>query len=83
MQRAIRLERLREFPGEGHLLLDVRRWELADTSDPVFGLNNDVLDFRGEKLFTRVFPKKYYQWPIPQADLEINKAIEQNPLWVE
>lgn len=83
MQREIRLERLREFAGEGHLFLDVRRWGLADTSDPVFGLNNDVLDFRGEKLFKRSFPKKYYEWPIPQADLEINKAIEQNPLWVE
>lgn len=83
MQRAIRLERLREFPGEGHLFLDVRRWGLAHTSDPVFGLNNDVLDFRGEKLFTRVFPQKYYEWPIPQADLEINKAIVQNPLWEE
>lgn len=83
MQRAIRLERLREFPGEGHLFLDVRRWKLAHTSDPVFGLNNDVLDFRGEKLFTRSFPTKYYEWPIPQADLDINKALEQNPLWVE
>ena len=83
MQKAIRQERLREFPGEGHLFLDVRRWKTAHTTDPLFGLNHDVLDFRGEKLFRRVFPEKYYQWPIPFAAMQINKELVQNSKWTE
>ncbi len=84
LQREIRLERLRELPGEGHLYLDVRRWRIANSSNDTFlGLNRVELDFRGEKLFDRVYPEKYDHWPIPFADLEINKELTQNPDWVE
>ena len=51
LRRNIRLERFHEFPGEGILFFDVRRWKTAATNDPVLGLNHDVLDFRGKKLF--------------------------------
>lgn len=81
MRKAIRLERMHEFPGEGILFFDVRRWKLADTNDPVFGLNNDVLQFTGEKLFKRSFPSKFYLWPIPQAERDLNPNLTQNPGW--
>jgi hypothetical protein len=81
MRRFIRLERYHEFPGEGLLFSDVRRWKTASTSDPVFGLNHDVLDFRGEKLFTRKFEEKYYLWPIPEAERDLNENLDQNPGW--
>lgn len=81
LRHYIRMERLRELPGEGHLYFDVRRWETAHTDDPVFGLNHDVLDFRGKKIFTRVFTEKNYLWPIPEEEMEINNNLEQNPGW--
>ena len=81
MRRSIRLERLKEFAGEGHLFFDVRRWKTAATNDPIFGLNHDVLDFRGIKLYTRVFEEKDYLWPIPEQEREINENLDQNPGW--
>jgi len=81
MRRSIWLERLKEFAGEGILFFDVKRWGTASTTDPVFGLNHDVLDFRGIKLYTRVFAEKDYLWPIPQQEREINTNLDQNPGW--
>lgn len=81
MRRYIRLERFHEFPGEGHLFFDVRRWKTAHTTDPIFGLNHDVYDSRGEKLFTRKFEEKSYLWPIPGEEMDINDKLTQNPGW--
>lgn len=80
-RRAVRVERLREFPGEGILYFDVKRWQLADTDDPVFGLNRYAKDFRGENLYQRVFTKRNYLWPIPQSAVDINGKLTQNPEW--
>lgn len=68
-------------PGEGHLFFDVRRWRTAHTNDPVFGLNHDVYQFTGEKLFTRSFPEKFYLWPIPEAERDLNTKLDQNEGW--
>lgn len=81
MRRYIWLERFHEFPGEGILFFDVRRWGTATSDDPVFGLNHDVLDFRGEKFFTRQFPEKFKLFPIPAAEIDINDKLTQNPGW--
>lgn len=81
MRREIRLERLKEFAGEGHLFFDVRRWRTAHTDDPVFGLNHMILDFKGEDLYPRVFTEKDYLWPIPQQEIDINNNLDQNPDW--
>lgn len=81
MRKEIRLERFREFPGEGQLFWDVRRWRTAHTNDPIFGMNNDVLDSRGEKLFARKFDEKFYLWPIPGEEMDINNLLTQNPGW--
>lgn len=81
MRREIWLERFREFMGEGVLYFDVVRWKTAATNDPVFGLNRDVLDFRGMWLFTKAFKEKDYLWPIPAQEIEINSNLTQNPGW--
>jgi len=81
MRRYIWLERYHEFPGEGILFFDVRRWGTAATDDPIFGLNHNVLDFRGEKFFTRAFPDYYKLFPIPAAEIDINDKLTQNPGW--
>lgn len=81
LRRSIRIERLHELPGEGHLFFDVRRWRTAATDDPLFGLNHDVLDFRGIRAFTRVFTERDYLWPIPEQEREINPNLDQNPGW--
>jgi len=81
MRQAIRLERLKEFAGEGHLFFDVRRWRTAHTDDPIFGLNGMLLDFKGQPLYQRVFTEKDYLWPIPQQEIDINNNLVQNPGW--
>lgn len=81
MRIEIRRERIKEFAGEGHPFFDVRRWKTAATDDPIFGLNHDVLDFRGMKLYTRKFEEKDYLWPIPEQEREINTNLDQNPGW--
>lgn len=81
LRKAIRMERIRELPGEGQLFFDVRRWKLAATTDPIFGLNRVENDFTMRPYFTSVFPEKYYLFPIPQDELIFNKNLTQNPGW--
>ena len=81
LRTAIRMERLREFPGEGILFFDQLRWRTAHTDDPVFGLNHEVLDFRGKTLWKREFTEKSYLWAIPQAEIDLNDKLTQNPGW--
>jgi hypothetical protein len=66
----IKHERLLELSGEGHRWNDLARWgdlgpELADR-DP--GFNNFDIG-------------KHELLPIPQQDIDINPALEQNPNW--
>ena len=83
MRREIWLERYREFMFETHLYFDVRRWRVAHTSDPIFGLNNDVEDFRFETVhFTKSFDEERdYLWPIPGNEMDLNPQLKQNPGW--
>jgi starch-binding outer membrane protein, SusD/RagB family len=81
MRRNIWLERLKEFPGEGISFFDVKRWKTAATTDPVFGLNHDELDFRGIKFYTKVFTERDYLWPIPGQERDLNPKLDQNPGW--
>lgn len=83
MRREIWLERYRELMFETHLYFDVKRWKVAHTNDPIFGLNRVELDFRLEPLFTRIFNEnKDYLLPIPGAEIDLNPLLEpQNPGW--
>ncbi|SDD03645.1 RagB/SusD family nutrient uptake outer membrane protein [Niabella drilacis] len=86
MQRAIRLERYKELMFETHLYFDVKRWHIAHLTpaqDPVFSLNNDVLDFRFVSLsLKKVFREdRDYLFPIPGNERDLNPLLTQNPNW--
>lgn len=82
LRREIWLERYRELMFETHLYFDVKRWHVAHTTDPVFGLNKDVLDFRFVKLYEKVFREdRDYLFPIPAGEIDLNPKLTQNPNW--
>jgi hypothetical protein len=82
MRRAIRLERYKELMFETHLYFDVKRWHLAHTTDSIFGLNRDVIDFRFDTLYHKAFREdRDYLWPIPGQEIDLNPKLTQNPNW--
>ena len=84
----IRNERRVEFAFEDHRAWDVRRWMIAPTTlgVPLRGVDitknaNGTFTYRPIKVEDRVFAPKMYLYPIPQSELNIAKALVQNPLW--
>lgn len=88
----IRKERKLELAFEGQLFWDMRRWKLAHIE--YSGEKAMVHGFKITKegaacRYTyinadehkRFFSEKYYQIPIPQAELSDNKAVQQYPTW--
>jgi hypothetical protein len=88
MREAIRKERCVELAFEDHRQIDVRRWK---TAPQILGQN--VKGMRITKtgtalsyelisnVATRIFETKMYLYPIPQSEMNNNKALIQNPLW--
>ncbi len=81
LRTLIRMERFRELAGEGQLFFDVRRWRTAAGTDPIFGCNKVINDFRGERLWTKYFGEKSYLWGLPYEDILLNPNLVQNPGW--
>ena len=82
----VRYERRAELAFEGLRIFDVRRWKIAAQVLPtpvVTGI--DYLDAAGtQKTHTvpasaRSFPARAYLWPFPQAELDLNPGLKQNP----
>ncbi|CAH0189368.1 hypothetical protein SRABI27_02034 [Pedobacter sp. Bi27] len=70
----IRIERRRELAFEGHEFFDLKRWGLG------FSRPKDGTYMATENAIGDVPATNYrFQWPIPQAERESNKAAEQNP----
>lgn len=76
MTKRIIQERAVELASEGVSYSDVRRWKIAEQVD-----NGPILEFTGKRLKTRVFQARDYLWPIPQSEIDQNKAIVQNAGW--
>lgn len=75
MRKAIRLERRVEFAGEGYYYNDIRRWKTAEVV-----MNAKIYKYDHTVIETRQFdPSKDYWWPIPQAELDLNHNLVQNP----
>lgn len=87
----IRHERMVELAFEGHRYWDLRRWGLAATL-----LNNTNVsgikvtksgdNYTYEKIDAdngkkRVFPEKYYRFPIPLTEIQRNDKIQQFDEW--
>jgi len=70
-------ERAFEFANEGLRDSDLRRWRISHTI-----LNKVDYGITGKPLLTRKFNEnRDYLWPIPAAEIEINKDLKQNPGW--
>lgn len=72
-QTAIETERRKELAWEGHYLYDLARWnkpvERAEADYPLLSQNASV-----------PFPNYRWALPLPKSELDVNKALEQNPL---
>lgn len=75
-QRIFR-ERAVELANEGIRNSDLRRWRIAHKI-----LNKVDYGITGKPLLTRKFNEnRDYLWPIPAAEIEINKSLKQNTGW--
>lgn len=86
MRAAIRSERRVELAFENVRYFDTRRWKIAETTDngAFKGLNivGNGADFLKVVTYeTRTFAKRHYLFPIPQNEININKALLQNTGW--
>ena len=85
MRQKIRQERRIELCFENHRFWDVRRWMIAEEVDngPVHRVTVDNDGNITYPVFqNRVFNKeKHYLFPIPQTEIDKNKALKQNPGW--
>jgi starch-binding outer membrane protein, SusD/RagB family len=85
-QADIRYERRMELAFEGLRLFDIRRWKIAATVMPIPAVSGiEYIDASGARKLVsqaasaRAFPTRAYLWPIPQAELDLNSNLKQNP----
>jgi len=88
VRQRIRNERRVELAFEDHRAWDVRRWMIAPETlgASVRGVNvtktgTTTFTYAPFTLEPRAFQPKMYLFPIPQTDLNIARALKQNPLW--
>lgn len=85
-RQAIRDERRVELAFETNRYFDVRRWGIAEQTEnkPIHGMN---IEEDGQNFFVRtvvenrIFEKKNYFFPIPERDINVNRALVQNKGW--
>jgi hypothetical protein len=86
MREAIRKERRVELAFENVRYFDTRRWKIAETTDGgnFYGMDMTKSDnsfYNKTLLETRVFKKRDYLFPIPNAEVLKNNNMVQNPGW--
>ncbi len=87
LRKILRQERLVELAFEAHRFFDMRRWKIAETVMPgkVFGLTytgtNGSLTTVEVPGFARTWESRYYLWPIPQKEIELDPNLTQNNGW--
>jgi hypothetical protein len=88
MRTAVRKERRVELAFEDHRHIDVRRWKIApetigqNLSGMRITKNGANLIYEvNPNVASRIFSEKMYLYPIPQSEMNKNKALVQNPLW--
>lgn len=88
LDEAIRHERRVELMFEGHRFFDVRRWMIAPQTEKdiyfydIRKKTDDTFVYNVKKYHTRSFnTPQMYLFPIPFAEIQINKNCPQNPGW--
>lgn len=90
--KVIRKERKLELAFEGQLYWDMRRWKLAhiEYSGPSSRVHGFKITKEGGLYrylyidadeMNRFFPEKFYQVPLPEHELQNNKAVQQYAIW--
>jgi starch-binding outer membrane protein, SusD/RagB family len=84
LRTIVRQERLVELAFEGLRFFDIRRWRIAETVMPgkVFGMTYvnplgalTTVEVTG---WLNYWDNKYYLWPIPQLEKDLNPKLGQN-----
>lgn len=88
LRAIVRHERRVEFYNEGTRYADMLRWQDASLVHDVYGYDKTLLSnpsspttwtFKLVKMETRTFDaNKGWLWPVPQADIDINKSLLPN-----
>ncbi len=85
VRETIRMERVYELAGEGHLYPDHQRWYAHDPSYDLSQLNHQILGYKGAPLGseagTRAFTSRNWYYAIPQDEINQNPALVQAPGW--
>ena len=81
LRELVRRERRIELAFEGHRLIDIRRWRIAEEvmNGPLYGAKRpdaEELYYVEERRFN---PDRDYVWPIPNTEVQNNSNMEQNP----
>lgn len=83
LRALLRRERRVEFGLEGKRIFDIHRWKIGEQTlnGPVYGAYdpNSQSPFLTET--RRFLTNKDYLWPIPQAEINANPNMVQNPGW--
>lgn len=85
-RKKLRNERRIEMAFENQRFWDIRRWKIGPSTTNIKGMqitkNSDgTFTYKEVTVEQRVWNDKMYLYPIPQSELFINKALEQNPGW--
>ena len=85
LREKLRHERRVEFAFEGLRYYDIVRWRICDKvkTGNVYGFAKMTDSGKRENIFLekRVWKDHMYLWPIPQAAIDLNENLEQNPEW--
>lgn len=85
LRALLRNERAVELAFEGLRLFDMNRWQIGEEKAGIVeGMYYRDAATNEWKVWTQGFERRFradrdYLWPIPQAEIEINDAITQNP----
>ncbi|MES2278124.1 MAG: RagB/SusD family nutrient uptake outer membrane protein [Bacteroidota bacterium] len=84
----VKKERILEFAFEDTNIFDERRWLMAETLDAgsFYGFQitknaNATFTYTRKVFETRLFSKRFYQYPFPDAEITKSPNLKQNPGW--
>jgi hypothetical protein len=82
----LRNERRVELAFEDHRFWDIRRWQIGPSTTDIYGMkitrnDNGSFTYNRNLVEERVWEDRMYLYPIPQEEIFINDALNQNPGW--